>query len=256
MTPGPHTHKGLIVPYTTAWSSEAVTLTGNPYLMLRTPPYGGAPYLAYRNEKPGSEVRPHGVLWGRMPDTPGVGEPQFLQMNITRQRTTMERAGCSVCGGPGEVWMAPAIIWDEHLTEHGLGAPYQTSDPPVCQACIPLALQQCPNLRQHGFVFLSVRKWSISGVRGYLADPHTLDFDGQDFDVPLHGSVGYDPDRLRLTLAKGLLVTLRGITAHTHPEKVTSLGRRRGDDQRPARGRTRDRRKPAQHGGEAGHVAR
>ena len=141
--------------------------------------------------------------------------------------------------------MAPAIIWDEYLAEDGLGAPYETSDPPVCQACIPLAVRQCPNLRHHGFVFLSVRKWSISGVRGYIADPHTLDFGDQDFDVPLHGAVGYDPDRLRLTLAKGLLVTLRGITAHTDPEKVTGLGRRRGDGQRPAQGRTHRGRMPA-----------
>ncbi|MFD0635362.1 hypothetical protein ACFQ9X_31255 [Catenulispora yoronensis] len=132
----------------------------------------------------------------------------------------MERAGCSVCGGDGEVWLVPAMVWEEYLAEDGPGAPYETSDPPVCRACIPLATGTCPNLRQHGFLFLEVRKWSISGVRGYVADPITLKFPEHDNDVPLHGAVGYDAARLRLTLAKGLLVTLRGITAHTDPDRV------------------------------------
>jgi hypothetical protein len=251
VTPEPHTFKGLTVPYTTGWSSEEVTLTGNPDLRLRTPPGSGAPYLAYRDEPVGAEVRPHGVLWGRMPETPGIGEPRFLGQNINRQKAVMERAGCSVCGGVGEVWMVPAIVWEEYLAEDGLGAPYETSDPPVCRSCVPLAARQCPVLRQHGFVFLAVRKWSISGVRGYVADPHTLAFPEHDDDVPLHGAVAYDPDRLRLTLAKGLLVTLRGITAHTDPEKVSGLGRRRGDDndRRPAQDRTRGARIPAQRRG-------
>ena len=237
MTGEPRTYKGLIVPHTTQWTSEAVSLTGNPDLALREPPGGGQPYLAYRDELAGREVRPHGVLWGRMPNTPGIGEPLFLGMNITRQKEVMERADCGVCGGTGEVWMAPVMIWEEHLAKDGRGAAYETSDPPICRTCIPLATRQCPHLRQHGFVFLSARKWSISGVRGYLADPRTRVVGDQDVDVALHGSVGYDPDRLRLTLAKGLLATLRGITAHTDPDRVQGLGRRRGDPP-PARGRT------------------
>ena len=247
MSAAPLTYRGLIVPYTTQWTSEAVTLTGNPDLALREPPGGGQSYLAYRDEPAGREARPHGVLWGRMPNTPGIGEPLFLGMNITRQKEVMERAGCGVCGGTGEVWMAPEMIWEEHLAEDGPGTEYETSDPPICRTCIPLATVQCPNLRQHGFVFLSVRKWSISGVRGYLADPYTHHVSDQDTDVPLHGAVGYDPDRLRLTLAKGLLATLRGITAHTDPDRVAGLGRRRGD-QPPGRGRAA--RIPAQRRGD------
>ena len=247
MSAAPLTYRGLTVPYTAQWTSEAVTLTGNPDLALREPPGGGQPYLAYRDETPGAEVRPHGVLWGRMPNTPGIGEPLFLGMSIPRQKEVMERAGCGVCGGIGEVWMAPATIWEEHLAEHSPGTEYETSDPPICRTCIPLAMVQCPGLRQHGFVFLAVRKWSISGVRGYLADPHTRHISDRDVDVPLHGAVGYDPDRLRLTLAKGLLATLRGITAHTDPDRVAGLGRRRGD-QPPGRGRAA--RIPAQRRGD------
>jgi len=245
VTPEPLTYKGLTVPYTTGWSSEAVTLTGNPSLMLREPPDGGPSYLAYHDEHPGQEVRPHGVLWGRMPDTPGVGEPRFLGQHITRQQTVMERGGCSVCGGAGQVWMVPAMLWEEYLAEDGPGAPYETSDPPVCRACIPLAAGQCPHLRTRGFVFLAVRRWSISGVRGYVADRRTLAFAATDIDVPLLGAPGYDPDRLRLTLAKGLLATLRGITAHTDPDRVRGLGRRRGDEPRPASHRARAGRVPA-----------
>ncbi|GAA2039199.1 hypothetical protein GCM10009839_46310 [Catenulispora yoronensis] len=244
------TYKNMPVPYTTGWSSEEVTLTGSPDMMLRHPPGGGAPYVAYRDEIPGAEIRPHGVLWGRMPDTPGVGEPRFLGQNINRQKAVMERAGCSVCGGDGEVWLVPAMVWEEYLAEDGPGAPYETSDPPVCRACIPLATGTCPNLRQHGFLFLEVRKWSISGVRGYVADPITLKFPEHDNDVPLHGAVGYDAARLRLTLAKGLLVTLRGITAHTDPDRVRGLGRRRGDEQRSASGRARADRIPGPRRGD------
>lgn len=233
----PIVYRGLTVPYIAAWSSEVSDLTGNPDLLLREHVITGHRHIAYRRERDGD--RAHGVLWGRMPDTPGDGQALFAHLHGPRQREVMERGGCQVCAGPGEIWMVPASVWAQHLEVRGEGAPYDTSDPPLCRSCLPIATRQCPNLSDSGYLFLAVRKWSITGVRGYVGDPETAWF-GPERDIALHGAPGYDPDRLRLTLAKGLLATLRGITAHTDPERVTGLGRRRGDDP-PARGRARTR---------------
>jgi hypothetical protein len=246
-TTPPLLHRGMTVPYVVQWSSETVTLTGNRDLVLREHVVTGQQHIAYRDEQPSD--REFGALWGRMPETPGLGEPLFASLNIARQRRAIAEARCSVCGGAGQVWMAPAVIWEEFLAEHGPGADYETSDPPLCRACVPVAAAQCPNLSRRGFVFLAPRKWAVSGVRGYVADPHTGAY--AEDDVALPGAVGYDPARLRLTLAKGLLATLRGITVHTDPDGVHGLGRRRGD-QPPAPGRARNRRSariPAQRQG-------
>jgi hypothetical protein len=247
VTAAPVTYKGLTVPVIAQWSSEAVTLTGNPDLILREHVITGERHLAYRDEEP--RDRRFGVLWGRMPDTPGVGTPLFASLNIARQRQIMAEAGCSVCGAPGQVWMVPAMLWEEFVAEDGAGADYETSDPPLCRSCVPVAARQCPHLSTRGFVFLAPRTWAITGVRGYVADPHTLDF--AEHDVPLHGAVGYDAARLRLTLAKGLLATLRGITVHTDPDRVGGLGRRGGAPPPfPGRARTRTARIPAPRRGE------
>jgi hypothetical protein len=226
--------KGLRVPYIAAWSSETSDLTGDPALVLRTNYATGQQYLVFLDEGPGD--REHGVLWGRMPNTPGVGQAQFASLHGTRQREVMARGGCQVCGGPGEVWMVPASVWGQYLQVRGEGAPYDTSDPPICRSCIPVATRQCPNLSTSGFLFLAPRKWTITGVRGFIGNPATGEF-GPERDVPLHGAVGFDATRLRLTLGKGLLATLRGITVHTDPDRIHSLGRRRGEEQRPVQRR-------------------
>lgn len=243
----PLTYRGLTVPYIAQWTSETVTLTGNPNLVLREHVITGERHIAYRDEEPSD--RQFGALWGRMPNTPGIGEPLFASLNITRQRQAMAQARCSVCGGSGQVWMVPAMLWEQFIAEDGPGADYETSDPPLCRACVPVAARQCPNLSTRGFVFLAPHKWAITGVRGYVADPRTLDF--AEDDVALHGAVGYDAARLRLTLAKGLLATLRGITMHTEPDRVPGLGRRRGDQPpAPGRARTRSTRIPAPRQGD------
>lgn len=237
----PLVYKGLTVPYIAAWSSETSNLTGDPNLVLRTNTTGQQ-YLVFLDEGPGD--REHGVLWGRMPNTPGIGQAQFASLHGTRQREVMARGGCQVCGGPGEVWMVPASVWAQYLQVRGEGAPYDTSDPPICRSCIPVATRQCPNLSTSGFLFVAPRKWAITGVRGFIGNPVTGEF-SPERDVALHGAVGFDAARLRLTLAKGLLATLRGITVHTDPDRVRGLGRRRGDEQRPGRSRTRAARIPA-----------
>lgn len=243
MTGEPLTYKGLIVPHVAAWSSEDSPLTTDPNLILREHIITRERHVAYTDERP--EDRAHGVLWGRMPNSPGVGQARFASLHTARQREVMARGGCQVCGSPGEVWMVPASVWATQLEVRGEGAPYDTSDPPICRACISTATSQCPNLSRSGFLFLAVRKWAITGVRGYVGDPDTLGF-GPERDIALHGAVGYDAAVLRMTVAKGLLATLRGITAHTDPDRVQGLGRRRGDPP-PARGRTA--RIPAQRRG-------
>lgn len=229
----PLTYKGLTVPHIAAWSSETSTLTANPDLILREHLITRERHIAYADEQP--QDRKFGVLWGRMPDTPGVGRALFASLHTTRQREVMARAGCQVCGGVGEIWMVPASVWDQQLAVRGPAAPYDTSDPPLCRACIPTATRQCPNLSTRGHLFLAARSWAITGIRGYVADARSLAF-GLEEDIALNPATAHDAARLRLTLAKGLLATLHGITVHTDPDRVHGLGRRA--DQLPAPART------------------
>jgi hypothetical protein len=170
----PLTYKGLAVPHIAAWSSETSTLTGNPDLILREHLVTRQRHIAYADEQP--EDRRFGVLWGRMPNTPGVGHALFASLHTARQREVVARAGCQVCGGVGEIWMVPASVWDQQLTVRGTAAPYDTSDPPICRACISIATRQCPNLAKRGYLFLAARHWAITGVRGYVGDPGSFSF--------------------------------------------------------------------------------
>ena len=219
----PRYYRGMRVAYVTAWSSEVPQDASDPHLVLRAPTDGADPYTAYTDERFGD--RSHGVLWARTGDSPGYGRPRFASMHTARQRAVMHAAACQICTGPGELWLAPATAYEQHAAANGPGAAYESTDPPICRACLNQAISQCPNLRSRGYVLLTPRHWEISKVRGFVADPETLECgDYTDIALPAHSD--FDPRRARLALAKGLIATLHDPIAHTDL-RATGLGPRR-----------------------------
>ncbi|MEY9861385.1 hypothetical protein ABH935_007026 [Catenulispora sp. GAS73] len=224
----PLVYKSMTVAYVTSWDSEAPEDTTCPNLVLRQHVAGGA-WLRYTDEAPEVD-RQYGVLWTRVPWSPGIGKPQFKQLHALRSRRVMARGQCQICradasGGNG-VWMTPATVFAEYLATRPAGTPFEASDPPLCRSCVPIAAAQCAHMATTGYVFLAPRTWQITAVRGAVANPHTLEFT-DDQVVPLTSP---DPfraaDLLRRTLAKALVAELRDFQVYTDPDACPGLGQR------------------------------
>lgn len=218
----PRLYRGIPVPYIAAWSSERESDVVGDGFVLRVDALSGQAQLRYRDEQP-TDRDSYGILWHRVAWSPGVGRPAFADVHTARQRRAMNQALCQICGQKGQIWLAPALLWNAHLAENGRGAPYQTADPPVCRSCYRLAIRYCPELGR-GHVVLAVRSWTISGVRGQVADPAGGFGHPRIVDLPTAGS----PFRpaLRLMLAKGLVASLNRASPVSDPESACGLGTR------------------------------
>lgn len=81
----------------------------------------------------------------------------------------------------------PALLWNEHLTEHGPGAPY----PPTTRRCAVPARRSQPRTAPtctRGFVFLAPRTWANTTIRRQVLKPRTSLL-GVPRTVPLPGAV-------------------------------------------------------------------
>ncbi|RKN43027.1 hypothetical protein [Streptomyces hoynatensis] len=153
--------KGLPVPYVVRWSGEVVVTDRD--LIVRADGRG----LGYRDERPGDRDR-HGVLWARLTEEPGGGQPEFRCMHPARQRRAMLERLCQVCGGPadrnGKGWL---FVLGRPGREDGVpGWPEGAlcTKPPVCEPCAGVAVAHCPHLGEPAFV--RVRKPRVWGVFG------------------------------------------------------------------------------------------
>lgn len=240
----PLTYRGLPVPYVVAWSTEADADIASADLILRTDVVSGLSRLCYRDERAADRDH-HGVLWHRVAWSPGQGVPRFAEIHTLRQRTAMARALCQVCGRPAQVWMVSLGLWQEHVEEHGPGAPYTTHDPAVCRACAVSAARNCPHLSGVGFVFLVPRSWANTAVRGQVVDPESGAFSAPR-TIALPGTIPPpDPAIQPLVLAKSLASTLFDVRVHQNLREVAGLGPRRdrpAPAARPARRAPRRRR--------------
>lgn len=146
-----------VVPYITAWSSEqsqAATLIHR---------YGR---LGYADEHPLDRDR-FGILWRRVGISPRVGKPEFGRVHSLRQRRTMLRVLCQVCGGPADETRA-GVLWLLGRAEYQQDpwpAPIETMHPPVCLPCALQAIRLCPHLRDH-YVALRAQLFDLTGVYG------------------------------------------------------------------------------------------
>jgi len=81
-------------------------------------------------------------------ERPGVGEPQFAAVHVTRQRRGLAQNLCHVCGGAtraGERWMFP-VASGGFVTLHDGTVGYGCNVPPMHRACAFKAAAQCPHL--------------------------------------------------------------------------------------------------------------
>lgn len=221
----PLVYRGVPVPFIASWDSETPSGTTSPDLVLRKHEAGGA-WLLYLDEQPND--RQYGVLWTRVPWSPGAGRPQFAGLHAIRQRMCLSRGRCQICSGPADLWMVPATVYAEYQATCEPGEPFESHNPPICRSCVPLAARFCSHLSSTGYLFLAPRTWQVTAVSGAVADPAAPGgFSSSTTTVPLSG-----PDQqaiamlLRRTLAKGLVAALTDFQVFTDPEACPGLGER------------------------------
>lgn len=188
--------KGRPVPWVARWSGEVLK---EPVRLVRGN-NGGTPYFTYESKQ---EIRDEwGVLWlaegvGRK------GEPEFKFVNTYRQRASMRRKLCQVCGSHIESadtpWLLDQTEWESFQVAQAGGFPIITVVAPTCLNCVELATNVCPQLRK-GAVLLNVHDYHLWGVHGevVLNGRRSL------------GAVAYDeqPVRRKLVVARQQLVQL------------------------------------------------
>lgn len=111
------------------------------------------PWNAAWSGETGHDVRPcrwaegRAAVWQR--HAPGEGRPHFADPHMTRQRQSVARMLCTVCGEPTqpyERFMFALGMW----TAFGDGAVWATTESPVHRQCADLAAEICPHLRRQG----------------------------------------------------------------------------------------------------------
>ncbi|MFD8947660.1 hypothetical protein ACFV0B_02210 [Streptomyces xanthophaeus] len=148
-----------------------------------------------------------GVLWIRQAIARGSGRPLFPTVHALRQRRTVSRMLCQVCG-------ADTLKHDPErqlFVLKDVGRPIEegelTTAAPVCPPCALIAVEHCPHLRGH--VAAWVERPLPWGVAGILYDRDTLSpVPGDDLTKVAYG----DPARHWLVATRQVL-SLNGCTA-------------------------------------------
>lgn len=173
--------KGRPVPWVTRWTSE---ISNSRYDLAFTRKDGHLTYADGNNQ-----YDKHGVLWQREGIGRG-GEPDWASVSTYRQKISMERRKCQVCGdkiadGPIH-WLMPLDEGYDVFNEGEDNETFLTWNPPTCEGCIPLALELCPHLKRNGYQILKVLDYEVWGVTGLTM----VVSDGQAF--PMQTFVPYD----------------------------------------------------------------
>lgn len=149
--------KGHPVPWVTRWTGEVshdkakLSLTREGLLV---------------HYEDGRENRDQGgILWMREGLT-RAGAPEFSQVNAYRQRLSMSRRRCQVCGRKIESKVIHWLMVPEQLQTTPDGRTVTVS-PPTCDDCIPLALELCPALKR-GHIVVKVLEYVPWGVQGMV----------------------------------------------------------------------------------------
>lgn len=186
------------VPYITTWSDEQPM----PATVIEKPGRG----IAYADETL-LDRDANGVLWPRVPSSPGKGRPLFGKVHPIRQRRAMRRLLCGVCGGPpdrtevGILWLVSDYRGDWPGWPEGMAA----TEPPVCLVCARYSMRVCPALRE-GHALIRVGDSSVVGVYGIRYQG------GQGVDDAI---VAFDDPAIRWTRAAQLVRELRNCTITT-----------------------------------------
>jgi hypothetical protein len=161
-----------LIPYITLWTSESAR---RPCVVQH-----GHEGIAYADERR-DDRDPRGVLWDRIPSSPGVGRPEFGKVHALRQRQSMRELLCQMCGEPvarqrtGVLWLLSREEYDPRRAPSQI----ETVNPPVCLPCARSSVSACPHLRK-GYVALRARSFEVVGVFGarYRPGPHGPQLEG------------------------------------------------------------------------------
>lgn len=148
--------KGRPVPWVTRWTGA---ITRDRISVGRTTEGECCAFYPDGNEDRDST----GVLWWREGIT-RTGEPEFAQVSTYRQRASMRRRLCQVCG---QKITDRAITWliDPRQINQLASGETVTTSPPTCASCVPLALELCPAMRQD-YRIARVLEYEVFGVSG------------------------------------------------------------------------------------------
>ena len=203
MTSTVHTTMGsrsLVAPYITTWSAEI-----DPPASMVVVPGVGVGYADERAVDRGS----YGILWQRAGWRPGEGRPVFGRVHPIRQRRAMRKLLCQVCGGradqtdDGVLW----LLQDHRDDWPGWPNRMGVTEPPICRACVPVAVRLCPALRK-GAVAVRAGQFPLVAVRGclYTAGP------GRRPIAVREGTVPFDSPMIRWVRASNLVRELTDCT--------------------------------------------
>jgi len=148
--------EGRPVPWVTRWTGEKPR---DPLQVAMDPMTRDV--LVHYGDGRHEEREPSGMLWMREGIQRG-GTPEYSQVSVYRQRASMRRRLCQVCGKaiPGKVihW----LLDPRQIVARESGATI-TFSPPTCESCIPLALELCPALKRRHTIakVLDYRLWGV-----------------------------------------------------------------------------------------------
>ncbi|WP_232792188.1 hypothetical protein [Actinacidiphila yeochonensis] len=203
------------MPFIASWTSESAE---QPEVVQRRG------RLAYLNERP-YDRDGDGILWRRVPSSPGKGKPQYGKVHFLRQRQAMGGLLCQVCGRPaGHDSDGDGLLWllgDAPDPQGACPSELVTGHPPVCLACARQSVRSCPHLRQR-YTAVRVRRFALSGVHGVLYRP------GFPSPVPYEvGGLDFGDDRMAWMQAAQLLMRLDQFHAVDLESEYQVLARRR-----------------------------
>jgi hypothetical protein len=180
--------KGHPVPWATRWTGEVVQTPAAMSIERATM------HVHLRYEDGLEDRDSHGVLWKRE----GIGrqgEPQFADLNTYRQRASMNKRLCQICGTKIDERPIRWLLGQDQLIDLEDGD-FATISPPTCSACIPLALELCPHLKRKGYAILKVLDYEPWGVMGQAV---VVDLENERWRDVRGSFVSYKDPKLPLT---------------------------------------------------------
>lgn len=201
-------YRGAPVPWITRWSGE---VSRAPWTVVQDQQ---GPKIIYPPDGLPEKLDAHGVLWQREGLTRG-GKPEWSAVNTYRQRRSMQRRLCQVCGQKITDRPIRWLMGIDQLDE--IDDDWLTVSAPTCEGCIDLSLELCPNLPRYGYMILKVLDYSVWGVYGDILTRVGMAGSRPEPRAPglrrFLGSVGYEEDygqlfTLRMVLAKQQIVKL------------------------------------------------
>lgn len=167
--------------------------------------------IAYADETITDRDR-NGVLWCRVGISPGHGRPDFGRVHPQRQRRTMLRLLCQVCGGPADQTEQGVLWLIRDFRDDWPGWPNKmgVTEPPICLPCVRTSLDRCPALHK-GAVTIRARRYPVAAARGAL---HA----GPELTYAESATVALDDPKIRWLRAISLVRELNDCT-------IVSLGK-------------------------------